>query len=237
MTPTAMYPTQLNLMATIAVSWARALRDRGVDQDKRCDDQPGADEIVETMQSMLSLLHHIHDFAELEAGISCVVPERLQIEEIVRGACANAEISAGISGANKIAWNLAPEELPLLGDRDKLIQAFSNIFKFATHNIQYNDEILVTIERLSKLEMAVIIRYPCQEISECEIKRLLSSNNLVEHMIALGADNIQLAMPMAKGLVELHSGTLAIENKAGEEVEISVTLPVGTITTTEFLCQ
>ena len=69
-----------------AASWARTVRDRGVHQDKRSDDQSRANEIVEGMQSMLSLLHHIHDFARLEAGISSVVPERLQIEDIVRGA-------------------------------------------------------------------------------------------------------------------------------------------------------
>ena len=195
-----------------------------------------ADEVLSTLHSMQAFLSAIQEFAELEAGICSDMPETLDINDIIQQARKNSSILKYI-GCDEIFLDLSSDPLAVLGYPSKLIQSFSNIFRLAANNRRAGTEIRVLVEKSSELEMTIVIRYSGFELLETEIRRSLATTNLVEHIIALGTDNVKLALPIACALIQLHSGEITMNNLDQDDVEIRVTLPVYNKTTTPLLPQ
>ncbi len=187
-------------------------------------EQNDSETIVETMQSMLSFLQELKDAAHLEAGNLSIAYEAINLNDIIRSACLEAEVLAQKNGA-RVVFDPGFENLYLLGDRGRLHQMFSNIFCFTADGLQPDDEITVTTEKLSELYLAVVVKGPVRDLTEGEITRLLTSNKLVESTIAISSKNIPSRMPVAKAIAELHSGELSIPNGAEDGVFARITLP------------
>ena len=184
-------------------------------------------EIVTRLSAMQELLAEVQKFAALEAGISTDIPETLDINTIVRGAVDDFRSTRGTDGG-EFSLQLTECPLPVLGYVDDLDQCFMNIFRYVDGHVQNGASIKVAIERFSEFEMSIKVRYPSAPISDVEIKRSLTSNNLVEHIIAIGADHPKMALPIAHALVELHSGKLNVDCTNNQVTELCVRFPVHT---------
>ena len=219
-----------------SIAWIEGLENNSAPGKIGASGSQDADKTIQSLRSMVTLLNKIHDFAELEAGICSDMPEPLEINKIIHHASKHFDVVNDI-GSLQIILNPSPEPIPLLCHGSKLIQCFANIFRFAAINHRADTKISVSIKKISDLEMAVVIRYSGNELSKPEIKRLLTTKNMVEHIIALGANNIKLIMPIACSLIELHSGGISIKNQPHNGIEIQVTLPIYNKTTELLLTQ
>ena len=71
------------------ISWIEGLPDLAVSKDKFASNGQAPDGIVQTLQSMLTLLSEIQEFAQLEAGICADMPTAFEINDILAAVCGN----------------------------------------------------------------------------------------------------------------------------------------------------
>lgn len=192
--------------------------------NRRSSDQ-GADEVLETLRATIALLSEIQEFSQLEAGVCSDMPETLDINDIVN--MAHSEV-CGFREAENTEFVLAlPEtQIFVLGYREKLVHCLTNVFRYCAHSVLRDCNIHISVRRISEFEVFVSAKFSGVELSPVEIERALSSLNLVENIIAIGADDIKLALPIAGALMELHSGHLTMKVGHSDMVEIGMALPL-----------
>ena len=61
---------------------------------------------------------------------------------------------------------------------------------------------------------------------DVQIQRTLASSDLVEHIIAMGADHPNMALPIACTFIKLRSGKISMSNRADGEIEMVINIPV-----------
>jgi len=193
----------------------------------------GPNEVIKTLRTMAYLLKEVQEYAQLEAGICYDMPEALDINEVVRSAMANITKEAGPDGIGLV---LEPSSDPMhvLGYPAKLNQCFSNLIRYAYLRLHADRIIKISTDRLSEFEILISIRYAGEKLSDTEIQQSLTANNLVEHIIAIGAGHQKTALPTAYALIDLHSGKIDIRNRANGDVEIRVIFPSHEVSSNSF---
>jgi len=185
-----------------------------------------ANNIWTSGQHLLSLINSVLDLSKVEAGRMEMMPERVPLRSFITECLALVKVQAEQSGLSLIADDVA--DLTLWADPRALKQVLVNLIGNALKFTPKGGEI-----RLSGGPCIGGIEIGVADtgigMAEADIPRALTVFGQLDNAYARRHDGSGLGLPLAKSLVELHGGTLAIASKPGEGTRVTIRLPLGEI--------
>jgi signal transduction histidine kinase len=182
---------------------------------------------LDEVQRLSRIVEGLMLLTKADAGQISLKLEPLQLDDLVRDACADAQILAKPSGI-KASLGVC-EAFPMMGDRHRLRQLLLNLTDNA---VKYNNPGGVVDIELRKLEDStarITIANTGAGIPAEMLPRVFdrffrgdpSHNNVVE--------GCGLGLSIAKWIVTAHSGSIQITSTPAEFTRVVVTLPKGVV--------
>jgi len=174
---------------------------------------------------LLSIINDVLDMSKIEAGKLELVHERINLGRAVAEALRMIGEQAR-SRNLQIVTQLAVGDIPIWGDeraiKQVLLNLVSNAVKFS------NDRGRIDIRGLQGGESTLLIDVEDRGIgmSEAEIERALQPFGQASSATTRTHGGTGLGLPIAKGLIEAHGGTLTIKSSPGRGTLARVALPL-----------
>jgi signal transduction histidine kinase len=182
-----------------------------------------AGDIRESGEHLLAIINDLLEHSRIEAGKVELREERFDIQpacEQARLFCQPRADKLGVTLRTRIA-----PDMPLVyGDelriRQVLINLVSNAVKFTPNG---------TVDMVARLDGAGALRLDVRDtgigMDAAGIEQALKPFGQVDSGLSRKFEGTGLGLPLAKSLVELHGGTLAIVSEHGSGTVVSVVLP------------
>ncbi len=169
-----------------------------------------------------ALIDDLLDVAKIEAGKIQLRREPLDLAAVITEVVSTFRFEAERKG---LAFREEIPALPvIMGDRDRLIQVFANLVSNA---IKYtpSGEVGVRAARADG-HVEVVVHDTGIGISSEEQKQLFSKFFRSQETLVRDARGTGLGLAIAKGVVERHGGSIAVESQKGVGTRFRVTLPL-----------
>jgi signal transduction histidine kinase len=162
--------------------------------------------------------------ARAEAGEPRLTLQAVALDEVLRRACADAEMVAEPKGV-RIGLREGAREAVVQGDPEKLRQLAIILLDNAVRFSSPGGSVEVSLDPSPR---GVLLRVADHGagIAADEVGRVFERFYRGENAAARHPDGSGLGLPLAKAIAEAHGGEIAIESRVGEGTTVSVQLPV-----------
>jgi signal transduction histidine kinase len=170
------------------------------------------------------------DVSRLETGSFSLRRAPCALSEVIQAVA--DEMKPLIGGKRKLTVNLA--QLPQIdGDADKLHQVISNLVSNAVKYTREGGEIRVNRRRgdrgsagaRSPAGLGTTARGIPADLRE-RIFEPFTGIGSARHHSSVGPDSAGLGLRIARGIVELHGGSIHVDSEEGRFTEMTVLIPV-----------
>lgn len=170
------------------------------------------------------------DTARISRGQVQLRREPVELQRVVNRAVENMRPEID-SRRHRIAVNLPPEPLRVVGDATRLEQVFGNLLQNAAKYTPEGGEITVTAVRAdgaaAQPEAVVRIKDNGIGISAEMLPRVFDLFSQADRSLAHSQGGLGIGLSLVRSLVELHGGRVAAEsNGLGKGSEFAVYLPL-----------
>ncbi|MEK5446279.1 sensor histidine kinase [Paenibacillus sp. FSL R7-0331] len=208
---------ELRTPLTSIKGWSETLISGGYDPEET---KLGMGIISKESDRLIGLVEEILDFSKLqqnEMKLSIVLTDiRVVLQETILNIWAKAE-------KKRIHLVLECEDsVYIKGDPNRLKQVFLNLVDNAVKFSPEDSSIVLSAQRLSGSEMAVIVRDSGIGISEAHLSRVRDRFFQVDALN--GGTGLGLAI--SQQIVELHQGKLEMDSELGKGTQVTVILPL-----------
>jgi signal transduction histidine kinase len=174
----------------------------------------------------LAIVNDVLDMSKIEAGRLELCKESVSIETVIKDAVRMVEKRAQASGI-KLAIEVCEKDGAIWADERALKQIFLNLLSNA---IKFSKEGgKVTIRAITgRSDFATFeVEDSGVGMTEEEQRRALQPFGQAKAAMTRSYGGTGLGLPITKGLVEAHGGTLAISSHPGSGTLVRVLLPAG----------
>jgi len=181
-------------------------------------------DIRESGEHLLSLINDILDLAKVESGNAELYEEEVDFSKLVRSI--QVIMQHHIAQQDIECVVKIPDDLPLIRvDERKIKQILMNVMSNATKFTRPGGR--VTIEASLSAANAFIfqVRDTGIGMSEENIPTAFAKFRQIDSALNREFEGTGLGLPLARGLAELHGGTIGIESKLGHGTAVTVRLP------------
>ncbi|MEQ1867643.1 MAG: HAMP domain-containing sensor histidine kinase, partial [Micropepsaceae bacterium] len=183
-----------------------------------------AQSIRSSGQYLLHLINDILDLAKIEAG-------KFELNEgcfeLTGAACESlrlVETQANTRGVRMLID--ASERVCVFADERAIRQVMANLLSNAVKFTPKDGTVRVFIVREAGGEVSIVVRDSGVGIRPEDLQRVMESFGQGRHEVAASDERgTGLGLPIVKGLVEAHGGSLRIESEVGRGTAVTVTLP------------
>lgn len=190
--------------------WSELIRDGDLSTDEV---RSYADDIFTEALKIDTMIGEMFDLNRLETGQSPLRRVSVDVKDVVGEAAARFGLDPEWCG----------DLLPLMGDRDRLEQAFQKIFGFVARTAQPDSHIIVTVSGDAEW-VSVSVRSSASRVIEFEDWLLGRYERYEQRPSAVLGFGLGLAV--ARAIMELHDGTIEARTPAPGGAEFLVRLPV-----------
>jgi two-component system cell cycle sensor histidine kinase PleC len=180
--------------------------------------------IQDAADHLLSLINDILDISKIQSGRYSIDPMEIDIDEVLEAVVGSFRQAASDSGV-KLELRCAPEVTTVRGDAKKLRQALTNIVSNAVKFTSEGGHVLVEAIALETGDISITISDTGVGMDEEELKVALTPFGQVDGSRSRWREGAGLGLPIAKALIELHSGQLEIESARSKGTMVSIRLP------------
>jgi len=120
--------------------------------------------------------------------------------------------------------SLPDSELFVNADRDKITQALTNLISNSINSVPANGRINVRAEDLGN-EITVEVNDDGPTIESGQMSRIFNRFDQIKTQLRAGREELMLALPIAKELVEMHGGWILAKSGDGRGNSFCFTLP------------
>lgn len=196
--------------------------------DGDAEDEETRDQFLETIQCQTDRLQRLIDnllnLARIEAGVVKVKKDPRPINEILEEAFRIVQPQAEAKQI-KLSKELSSLYLPVLGDRDLLLQAAINLLSNAVKYTPSGGQVSVHSRVLGDA-VAFEVADTGVGLSEEDRKRVFERFYRVKKDQQM-ASGTGLGLPLAKHIIEdVHGGTLGVESEVGKGSVFTASLPL-----------
>jgi two-component system, cell cycle sensor histidine kinase PleC len=187
-----------------------------------------AGNIFSSGEHLLALIGNILDISKIEVGRMVLDEELIEISDLVkasvaflnqRGSCDRITLETDV-----------PNEPPLIrGDELKLRQALNNLLSNAIKFTPEGGRVTVRFEFAPDGELVISVSDTGIGMSPDEITVALEPFSQVDSSFIKRYEGTGIGLPLAKRLVELHGGTLAIESVKEVGTTVRAHLPANRV--------
>ncbi len=166
------------------------------------------------------LIDDLLDLGRLEAGVTHLEKQRLQLSSFINRAVRavetrmqNLQISAQVNVV----------ELQIQGDSERLLQALLNFLDNAIKHSAPNSEIFITGYKEGK-QAVITIRDQGKGIKDSDLPRIFEQFYTGDR--SRKGKGVGLGLAIAKRIIEAHGGSITVTSKVGEGSTFTIYLPL-----------
>lgn len=169
------------------------------------------------------LINDILDISKIEAGASELNESQFKVASIVEGALRLVENRAAEGGVS--LKKVIPGKLPsLYADERRFMQVLLNLLSNAIKFTPFGGNVKIEAGLEKNGNMRIRVSDTGTGIKKADIEKVMSEFGQVNNALARPMEGTGLGLPLSKGLVEIHGGTLELKSK----------IKVGTVVTLSF---
>ncbi len=183
-----------------------------------------ASDIHSSGQHLLELINDILDVSVLEAGRLELHEERLSVPDLVEASLRLVSPRAGQGGV-RISADCSPSFPLLCADPRRMKQILLNLLSNAVKFTPDGGEVSVDCRMNGEGGLAISVRDTGIGMTEEELAKAMTEFGQVDSGLDRKHEGTGLGLPLTKGLVEVHGGTLSIESERGKGTVATVRLP------------
>lgn len=180
--------------------------------------------IRDSGQHLLELINDILDIAAVEAGRINLHDEPVHLEAIVQSSLRLIRPRAQKSNI-ALDVDLAPEIPTLIADARRLKQILLNLLSNAVKFTQEGGRVALAARLDADGALLLSVADTGIGMDAEGIAKALTPFGQVDSTLARRYEGTGLGLPLTKGLVEAHGGSLALESKRGQGTTVTVRLP------------
>jgi signal transduction histidine kinase len=192
-----------------------------------------ANDINDSGQYLLSVINDILDMAKVEAGKIDLAEDRVDVASMI-GGCFRLLGERARAGGLTLAVDV-PSSLRLVADELRLKQVLVNLLSNSVKFTPPGGTVSVTAEIAADGSAILAVADTGIGIATEHIPDALAPFGQVDNRISRKYGGTGLGLPLSRGLVELHGGTLAIESELGRGTVVSIVLPAHRVLVPEEL--
>jgi signal transduction histidine kinase len=174
-------------------------------------------------ESMNRMIQDLLDVTRMEAGRLTMTTDTVAVREVSREACDMLEPQAR---ERNVALSCdVPDDLPPIeADRDRILQVFSNLIGNAIKFTEPGGRVTVTAA-CEMADLHIAVSDTGIGIAPEQMAKVMQPFGQADEAHNREHKGTGLGLPLSKGLVELHGGTLALDSVLGEGTTVSIRLP------------
>ena len=176
---------------------------------------------------LLALISDLLDLAKVEAGKMELECEPFDLNALI-GECLT--MMSPIAEQNRVALDskLPSEDLMINADRRKVKQALLNILSNAVKYSNVGGSVLLYLAR-TQHHLQIKVRDDGIGIDMDQLDYVFEPFGRVQSSFTAMPDGAGLGLPIARRLMELHGGDIAIESNRGDGTTVNLQLPASVI--------
>ncbi|WP_242020044.1 HAMP domain-containing sensor histidine kinase [Nodosilinea sp. FACHB-131] len=176
--------------------------------------------IKEETKRLSGLIHDLLDLGRLEAGITLLEIQAIALKGVISRAIRAMEVRLQ---AKNVAVQVDVEDLRVMGDSERLLQAFLNLLDNAIKYSTPNACIFITASR-NKQQALISIRDQGSGIPETNLPRIFEQFYTTSH--STKQSGVGLGLAIAKRIIEAHGGSITANSKPGQGAVFTLSLPL-----------
>jgi signal transduction histidine kinase len=181
-------------------------------------------DIRSSAQHLLRLIEDVVDISKAEAGALELEDDDIDVAAAVRSVCLKQREKASQAGV-QIAHEL-PADLPrLIGDRRRVRQILTNLVSNAVRFTSKGGRVVVSAWVDQGGCIALSIVDTGSGIEPAEIPGIFDPFSGLGRLQDVGGGGTGLGLPLCKGLMELHGGTIELASQPGKGTTVTATFP------------
>jgi two-component system cell cycle sensor histidine kinase PleC len=189
--------------------------------------------ILDAAGHLLSVINDILDISKMQSGRYTLDAREINLEEVLQAVYStnrNTAREVGVSLDLEVAANLPP----IRGDASKLQQAFNNLVSNALKFTLRGGSVKMEAVRLTDGSVRVMVHDTGVGMSPEELHIAMTPFGQVDGSRSRWREGTGLGLPIARSLIELHSGEVQMKSEKGKGTSVSVVLPsAGTLSIRE----
>jgi signal transduction histidine kinase len=176
--------------------------------------------IKEETKRLSGLIHDLLDLGRLEAGVTQLEIQAIALHHVITRAIRAMEVRMQ---AKNVTVQVDVEDLRVMGDSERLLQAFLNLLDNAIKYSTPNARIFITASR-NKQQALISIRDQGSGIPETHLPRIFEQFYTTSH--STKQSGVGLGLAIAKRIIEAHGGNIIANSKPGQGAVFTLSLPL-----------
>ena len=175
-------------------------------------------------QHLLQLINDILDVSTIEVGKIKLSEEEVSVSELVQSSISLVQARADKGGLS-LELDIADGLPDIRVDERRIMQVLLNLLSNAVKFTPAGGDITVNADLNECDDMVMSVADTGVGMSEDEIPKAMSQFGQVDSGLDRKHEGTGLGLPLSKGLVELHQGSLFIKSRKDAGTTVSVTIP------------
>jgi signal transduction histidine kinase len=180
-------------------------------------------DILASSQHLLSIINDVLDMSKIEAGKFELAKKPVTLQAIIGDAVRMMRERAQIRGIS-LVLSVVPDDIVMWADERALLQILLNLLSNAIKFSGDGGTVTIRLAAASGGEAVIEIEDRGIGMTEEEQQRALQPFGQAKPVITRGYGGTGLGLPISKGLVEAHGGTLTINSARGSGTIVRVSL-------------
>jgi len=175
--------------------------------------------------------HHLHnlindilDISAIEAGRLNLNDDAVAIEDAAREAIRLAAGWAEAAGITLIS-RIDPNIQPIIADERRVVQMLVNLLTNAIKFSERGSEVCLAARLGQDGKLTVSVEDSGIGMTSVQLERALMNFGQVANVNVNDQEGTGLGLPLTKGLIEAHQGTMDIESRYGEGTKVTLRFP------------
>ncbi len=173
---------------------------------------------------LLSIINDVLDMSKIEAGKLELTKQAVALEEVIGEVVRIVHERAGRRGI-ELTFAAAEAAIVIWADRRAIKQIFLNLLSNAIKFSRERGKIYIRLTIEPAGDAAIEVEDHGVGMDQQEQERALQPFGQAKPATTGNYGGTGLGLPITKGLVEAHGGTLALSSRVGEGTVVRVTLP------------
>jgi signal transduction histidine kinase len=181
-------------------------------------------DIHDSARHLLGLINDILDVAKIEAGRTELSETTFEVQRLI-DAVVRLIRERALRTRVRLVATVEPDLPPLLADERKLKQVLINLLGNAVKFTPAGGEVRLAARTSGEGDLIIAVSDTGIGIAAGDIERVMEPFGQVDNDINRRQSGTGLGLPLSKGIIEIHGGSLTLASEPGVGTTVTIRLP------------